>query len=71
MSTIGTTSELRTVLLDAIGCLREKTMETDEANAISNLSGKVIASKKLDLDIARFSAISSKHASLLNKGTTL
>lgn len=48
-----TTAELRTVLCDTIASVRAKTMPPDAAEAISNASGKIIASIRVELEYRR------------------
>jgi hypothetical protein len=53
MNTPSTTSELRTVLCETIAAVRDKTMPPDAADAISNASGKIIASLRVELEYRR------------------
>ena len=48
-----TTTELRTALCETITAVREKTMTPDAAEAISNASGKIIASLRVELEYRR------------------
>lgn len=53
MTTIKTTTELRKILCETITAVREKSMPPDAAEAISNASGKVIASLRVELEYRR------------------
>jgi hypothetical protein len=53
MNTPSTTSELRTVLCETLAAVRDKTMPPDAADAISNASGKIIASLRVELEYRR------------------
>ena len=53
MTTPTTTKELRAVLCDTIASVRDKTMTPDAAQAISNASGKIIASLRVELEYRR------------------
>ena len=53
MNTPKTTSELRSVLCETIAAVRDKTMPPDAAHAISNASGKIIASLRVELEYRR------------------
>ena len=48
-----TTNELRVVLCDTISAVRDKSMTPDAAEAISNASGKIIASLRVELEYRR------------------
>ena len=50
MKTPSTTTDLRTVLCETIAAVRNKTMPPDAADAISNASGKIIASLRVELE---------------------
>lgn len=47
------TSELRAVLCETIAAVREKTITPDAAEAISNASGKIVASLRVELEYRR------------------
>ena len=47
------TSELRAVLCEIIAAVREKTITPDAAEAISNASGKIVASLRVELEYRR------------------
>lgn len=53
MTTLKTTTELRNILCETITAVREKSMTPDAAEAISNASGKVIASLRVELEYRR------------------
>lgn len=53
MKTPTTTTELRTALCETIAAVREKKMAPDAAEAISNVSGKIIASLRVELEYRR------------------
>lgn len=53
MTTIKTTTELRDILCETITAVRQKTMTPDAAEAISNASGKIIASLRVELEYRR------------------
>jgi hypothetical protein len=53
MTTPKTTIELRTVLCDTIAAVQSKTLPPDAAEAISNASGKIIASLRVELEYRR------------------
>ncbi len=53
MKTPTTTTELRSALCETIAAVREKTMTPDAAEAISNASGKIIASLRVELEYRR------------------
>lgn len=46
-------SELRAVLCETIAAVREKTITPDAAEAISNASGKIVASLRVELEYRR------------------
>ena len=48
-----TTTQLRAILCETIDAVREKSMTPDAAEAISNASGKVIASLRVELEYRR------------------
>lgn len=50
---IESTSDLRQVLIDTIGDVRNGTVTSRDATAIASLSGKILQSAKLDLDCAK------------------
>jgi len=50
---ITNTNELRAVLCDTIAAVREKTITPDAAEAVSNASGKIIASLRVELEYRR------------------
>ena len=50
---ITNTTELRAVLCDTISAVREKTITPDAAEAVSNASGKIIASLRVELEYSR------------------
>ena len=56
MTTPKTTTELRAVLCDAIAAVQAKEMTPDAAEAISNASGKIIASLRVELEYRRMRA---------------
>jgi hypothetical protein len=53
MNTPSTTTELRAVLCETIAAVRDKSMPPDAADAISNASGKIIASLRVELEYRR------------------
>lgn len=53
MTTIQTTTELREILCETITAVREKSMPPDAAEAISNASGKIISSLRVELEYRR------------------
>lgn len=53
MNTPSTTNELRAVLCETIAAVRNKSMPPDAADAISNASGKIIASLRVELEYRR------------------
>lgn len=53
MNTPSTTRELRSVLCETIAAVIDKSMPPDAADAISNASGKIIASLRLELEYRR------------------
>lgn len=53
MKTPTTTTELRAVLCETISAVKSQTMTPDAAEAISNASGKVIASLRVELEYRR------------------
>ena len=53
MTTPSTTTELRAALCETIAAVRAKEMTPDAAEAISNASGKVIASLRVELEYRR------------------
>ena len=53
MKTPTTTTELRAALCETIAAVRDKTMAPDAAEAISNVSGKIIASLRVELEYRR------------------
>lgn len=53
MNTPTTTTELRSVLCETIAAVRDKSMPPDAADAISNASGKIIASLRVELEYRR------------------
>ena len=50
------TNDLRKILIDTIDSVRRGDISPSAANAVGNLSGKVIQSAKLDLEVMRLSA---------------
>lgn len=56
MTTPKTTSELRAVLCETISAVQSKSMTPDAAEAISNASGKIIASLRVELEYKRMRA---------------
>lgn len=48
-----TTTQLRAVLCDTIAAVRDKSMTPDAAEAVSNASGKIIASLRVELEYRR------------------
>lgn len=56
MTTPKTTTELRAVLCDTIAAVQAKEMTPDAAEAISNASGKIIASLRVELEYRRMRA---------------
>lgn len=65
------TPSLRKVLLESIDGVQTKTIEPQDAHALCNLAGKVIASKRLDLETAKFIAIAPKNRKLVENGVPL
>ena len=53
MATVESTDDLRKVLLETIESVKVGSMSPQSANAIANLTGKVIQSAKLDLEFLR------------------
>lgn len=53
MKTPTTTTELRAVLCETISAVKSQAMTPDAAEAISNASGKVIASLRVELEYRR------------------
>lgn len=53
MTTLKTTTELRNILCETITAVREKSMTPDAAEAISNASGKIISSLRVELEYRR------------------
>jgi len=53
MTTPKTTTELRAVLCETIAAVRAKEMTPDAAEAVSNASGKIIASLRVELEYRR------------------
>ncbi len=53
MKTPTNTTELRAALCDTIADVREKKITPDAAEAISNASGKIIASLRVELEYRR------------------
>ncbi len=53
MTTPKTTTELRAVLCETISAVQSKSMTPDAAEAISNASGKIIASLRVELEYRR------------------
>jgi hypothetical protein len=47
------TNELRAVLCETIAAVRDKTITPDAAEAISNASGKIVASLRVELEYRR------------------
>lgn len=47
------TKQLRAVLCDIIDAVRSQTMTSDAAEAVSNASGKIIASLRVELEYRR------------------
>lgn len=56
MTTPKTTTELRSVLCETINAVQSKSMTPDAAEAISNASGKIIASLRVELEYKRMRA---------------
>jgi hypothetical protein len=56
MTTPKTTTELRAVLCETISAVQSKSMTPDAAEAISNASGKIIASLRVELEYKRMRA---------------
>ena len=50
---ITNTHELRATLCDTIAAVRAKTITPDAAEAVSNASGKIIASLRIELEYRR------------------
>ena len=50
---ITNTNELRAVLCETIAAVREKTITPDAAESVSNASGKIIASLRVELEYRR------------------
>jgi len=50
MNTPTTTNDLRKLLCETIAAVRNKAMTPDSADAISNASGKIIASLRVELE---------------------
>lgn len=46
-------TELRTVLCETIAAVRDKTITPDAAQAVSNASGKIVASLRAELEYRR------------------
>ena len=57
MSEISNTSDLRKMLLEVIDSVKSGKMDPKQAQAIANISSKVLASCKVDLDMLRFNAV--------------
>lgn len=53
MTTPSTTIELRAALCETIAAVRAKEISPDAAEAISNASGKIIASLRVELEYRR------------------
>lgn len=53
MNTPTTSTELRSALCETIAAVRDKSMPPDAADAISNASGKIIASLRVELEYRR------------------
>lgn len=53
MKTPSTTTELRAALCETIAAVRAKEMTPDAAEAVSNASGKIIASLRVELEYRR------------------
>ncbi len=53
MTTLKTTTELRDMLCETITAVREKAMTPEAAEAISNASGNIIASLRVELEYRR------------------
>jgi len=56
MKTPKTTTELRAVLCEIISAVQSKSITPDAAEAISNASGKIIASLRVELEYKRMRA---------------
>ena len=56
MTTPKTTTELRAMLCETISAVQSKSMTPDAAEAISNASGKIIASLRVELEYKRMRA---------------
>ena len=52
-NTPSTTSQLRAALCETIAAVRNKTMTPDAAEAVSNASGKIIATLRVELEYRR------------------
>lgn len=59
MAVIKNTSELREMLLETIGMVRDGKTEPRQAQAIANLSSKILQSAKLDLEVLKFNSSDS------------
>lgn len=57
------TEELRGLLLDTIEDVRRGKMDPKKAAAIGQLSGKILQSAKLDLEIVKLAKLNGKAAS--------
>ncbi len=50
---IESTADLRRTLVETIAGIRDGTVKPAQANAISNLAGKILQSARLDLEVAK------------------
>jgi hypothetical protein len=58
---ITNTEELRKMLLDTIEDVRTNKMEPKHAQAIAHLSGKILQSAKLDLDVIKHNSTTKEN----------
>lgn len=52
-SSVTSTNDLRQVLIDTLDGVRDGSVTPAAANSISNLSGKILQSAKLDLEVQK------------------
>jgi len=71
MNEARTTSGLREILLNVLQDLKAGSLEPAQGHSISNVAGKILHSKKLDLEIDRFYNLIGKKSNALELGSRL
>lgn len=70
MTVVRNTSDLRALLIDAIEGVRKGKLDPKQAQAIGGLSGRILQSAKLDLEVMRMTGESTLTNPLALVGST-